>query len=109
MNDNVFGFNKDRFLPDSEIEALYLKKSEATNDKAIQNKLTRALTYDPRKSDIYFGSETDAQRAETIAHKLHEMTIDEFLTSDYPYRWLDELVGVQIYKVVNQKVLAEVG
>ena len=109
MNDNVFGFNKDGFLLDSEIEALYLKKSEVINDKAIKSKLSRALMYDPRKSDIYFGSETDAQKAETIAHKLHEMTIDEFLISNYPYNWLDELVGVQIYKVVNPKVLNQVG
>lgn len=105
MNEDIYGFNKDGFLPDDEIEALYIKKSEGTDDKTIQDKLFRALMYDPRKSDIYFGSEEVTHKAEQIAHKLHEMTNDEFLTSDYPYKWLKELAGAQIYKVTNPKVL----
>lgn len=107
MDENVFGFNKDGFISDSEIEELYTKKAKATRDKIIQDKLFRALMYDPRKSDIYFGSQEAAEKAEQIAHKLHAMTTDEFLASDYPYNWLDELAGAQILKVTNPGVLKE--
>lgn len=105
MNEDVFGFKKVGFLSDSEIEELYTKKVEATVDKVIQDKLFRALMYDPRKSDIYFGSEEDAHKAERIARKLHEMATNVFLASDYPYIWLDELAGAKIYKVNNSEVL----
>lgn len=103
--DNVFGFSKDGFLSDSEIEALYAQKSVTIKDKNIQNKLFKALMYDPRKSDVYFGSEEVAQKAEKIAHKLHSMTKKSFLASDYAYKWLDDLKGAKIYKVTNPKVL----
>ena len=106
--DNVFGFSKDGFMPDTDIEALYAQKAVGVNDKNIQNKLFRAQLYDPRKSDIYFGSEKDAHKAEQIAYKLHEMTTDAFLTSDYPYKWLDELAEAKIFKVVNPNVLKQI-
>jgi|SRR3990170_271217 len=103
--DNVFGFNKSKLPTDSEIEELYFKKSEATINKDIQNKLFRASMYDPRKSDIYFGTEEVALKAEQISHKLDEMTTGEFMSSSYPYEWLSELPEVTIYKVTNPSVL----
>jgi hypothetical protein len=109
MNNQVYGFSKNEFLSDLEIEKLYEKKAEGTNDKSIQDKIFSALMFDPRKSDINFGSEANANKAEAIAHKLHEMTTDEFLTSDYPYKWLDELAGAHIYKVVNPKAITKAG
>jgi len=101
--DNVFGFNKSKLPTDSEIEELYFKKSEATINKDIQNKLFRASMYDPRKSDIYFGTEEVALKAEQISH--NEMTTGEFMSSSYPYEWLSELPEVTIYKVTNPSVL----
>ena len=103
--DNVFGFDKVGFLSDAEIEGLYTKKSEATLDKDIQAKLFRASMYDPRRSDIYFGTEEAALKAEQIAHKLNEMTTDEFVYSSYSYEWLDELPEATIYKVVNPAII----
>jgi hypothetical protein len=105
MNNDVYGFNKNGFLSDSEIEELYAKKSERVEDKKTQDKLFHALMYDPRKSDIYFGSEKDAHKAESVAHKLDAMTTETFISSDYPYQWLDELVGTKICKVTNPDVL----
>lgn len=102
---NVFGFDKVAFLSDTEIEDLYTRKSELTKDKDIQAKLFRASMYDPRKSDIYFGTEEAAFKAEQIAHKLNEMTTNEFLVSNYPYEWLSELPEATIYKVTNSSAL----
>lgn len=102
---NVFGFDKVGFLSDTEIEELYTKKSEFIKDKDIQTKLFRAIMYDPRKSDIYFGTEEAALKAEQIAHKLNEMTTDEFMTSNYSYEWLSELPEETVYKVTNPSVL----
>ncbi len=103
--DNVFGFNKSGFLTDSEIEDLYTMKSEATTDRNIQDKLFRANMYDPRKTDIYFGAEEAALKAEKIANKLNEMTTDEFMSSNYPYEWLSELPEATVYKVTNPSIL----
>jgi len=103
--DNVFGFSKDGFPPDSEIEEMYIKTAESVEDRVIQDKLFRALLYDPRRSDIYFGTEEDAHKAEEIAHKLNSMSKESFLTSGYAYEWLDELSGAQIFKIVDPKVL----
>ena len=103
--DNVFGFDKVGFLSDSEIEELYTKKSEATLDKDIQAKLFRASMYDPRRSDIYFGTEEAATKAEKIAHKLNKMTLDVFVISSYPCEWLCELPEATILKVTNPSIL----
>ena len=103
--DNVFGFDKVGFLSDSEIEVLYTKKSEVISDKDIQIKLLRAGMYDPRRSDIYFGTEEAAIKAEKIAHKLNEMDTDAFMSSNYPSEWLGELPEATIYKVTNPSVL----
>jgi hypothetical protein len=102
---NVFGFDKVGFTTDREIEELYSRKSELTDDKDIQAKLLRASLYDPRKSDIYFETEEAASKAEQIAHKLNEMTTDEFMQDNYPAEWLQELQGASIYKIPNPSVL----
>jgi len=103
---DIFSFSKKGFLSDSEIEALYIKKAESVKDKVIQDKLFRALMYDPRKSDIFFGSEEDAHKAEQIALKLHSMDQVAFLESDYPHFWLNELSGARIYKIANKEMLS---
>ena len=102
---NVFGFDKVGFPTDTEIEALYARKSELTDDKDIQAKLLKASMYDPRKSDVYFGTKEAASRAEQIAHELNEMTTDEFMESNYPYEWLEELKGASIYKITSPSIL----
>lgn len=102
---NVYGFDKVEFPTDTEIEELYSRKSELTDDKDIQAKILRASMYDPRKSDIYFGTVEAASKAEQIAHKLVEMTTDEFMESNYPSEWLSELHGVSIYKIANPSVI----
>lgn len=106
--DNVFGFDKPNLISDTEIEELYTKKSEMTEDKDIQQKLFRASMYDPRKSDIYFSTQEAAVLAEKIAHKLSEMTAIEFMSSSYPYEWLDELPETTIYKIINKSILKSV-
>lgn len=103
--DNIFSFSKSCFLSDSEIEELYAKKIESTHDQGIQTKLLRASLYDPRRTDIYFSTQEVATQAEKIAHKLNEMTTDEFMTSSYPYGWLSELPEATIYKVTNPSIL----
>lgn len=103
--DNVFGFDKVGFLSDIEIEELYTKRTELTEDKDIQAKLFRASMYDPRKSDIYFITEEAALKAEQIAHKLNEMTTEVFMASNYPAEWLSELPVATIYKVTNPSIL----
>lgn len=102
---NVFGFDKVGFPADDEIEQLYARKSELTDDKDIQAKLLKASMYDPRKSDIYFGTEEEASKAEQIAHKLNQMATDEFMESNYPLEWFSELQGASIYKIANPEVL----
>jgi len=102
---NVFGFDKVGFPSDTEIEELYSRKSELTQDRDTQAKLLRASMYDPRKSDIYFGTEEAALKAEQIAHKLNGMTTEAFMTGTYPHEWLSELPMATIYKVTNPAVL----
>lgn len=101
----IFGFDKTGYLSDSEIEALYQKKSELVNNKEVQNKLFNASLYDPRKSDIYFSSAESANKGKEIADKLHKITTEEFLNSNYAYQWFDELSGASIFKIVNKNVL----
>ena len=103
--DGVFDYKKVGFLSDTEIEAIYAKKSKSINDKSIQQKLFRASIYDPRKSDVYFGSQECALKAEKIADKLNRMPEAVFLSSSYPYKWFDELEGETIFKIVNKKIL----
>ncbi|MFH1408187.1 MAG: hypothetical protein ABIG91_04120 [Patescibacteria group bacterium] len=105
QNNKVFGFDKTGFLSDLEIEALYQKKSELITDKTAQDELLKASFYDPRKSDIYFGSVESANKGKEIADKLHQMTEEEFLGSDYAYQWFDELSGASLFKIVNKNVL----
>lgn len=106
-NNKVFGFDKTGYSSDSEIEALYQKKSELVTDKTVKDKLFKASLYDPRKSDIYFSSVESANKGKEIANKLHRMTTDEFLGSNYSYQWLDELSGASIFKIVNKNVLKQ--
>lgn len=107
MNDKnkVFGFDKTGYLSDSEIEALYQKKSESIIDKTVKDKLFKASLYDPRKSDIYFSSVESANKGKEIADKLDKITTEEFLSSDYAYQWFDELSGASLFKIVNKSVL----
>lgn len=99
----MFNYEKGGFSTDTEIELLYIDKAKMTSDKTRQEKLFRASMYDPRKSDIYFGSEKAALKAEAIAKNLQKLTKIEFMDSDYPFVWLDELAGESIFKVVNKK------
>lgn len=101
----TFSFSKDNYTSDKEIEELYNRKIESTSSVDIQNKLFRARMYDPRKSDVYFGSEKVALKAQEIGKRLQKLSLEEFIASDYPFMWLDELAGEAIFKVVNKKIL----
>ena len=107
QNSKVFGFDKTGYLSDLEIEALYQKKSELVADKTVQDKLFRASFYDPRKLDVFFDSVESANKGKGIADKLHRMTAEEFLSSDYAYRWFDGLSGASLFKIVNKNVLKQ--
>lgn len=108
QNNTVFGINKNSYLTDSEIERLYREKIEALsdNEKEIKNKLFKASLYDPRRTDIYFGSEEAANKAQQVGDKLHLMTKEDFMSGDYPYKWIDELAGESIFRIINKKVLS---
>lgn len=100
-------FDKSSYLSDSEIEKQYREKINSLEDggEETRDKFFKASLYDPRRTDVYFGSKESAEKAQEIANRLHIMSKEEFMASDYPYKWIDELPGVSIYKIVNKKVL----
>lgn len=100
-----FGFDKNYDLTDDEIEKRYVERMTSESNKVIADKLFRASLCDPRRSDVYFDSNETAMRAKGIADKLNDLSLNEFSTSDYSYKWLDELSGAGIFKVINKDVL----
>lgn len=104
-NNAAYSFDKKSFPTTDQIERLYQQKIEKTSDGSIKLKLERALFFDPRKPDIYFGSAEGAQKGEAIAEKLNSLSTEEFLSSDYPSQWLDELGGERLFKILDPSVL----
>lgn len=106
INDEAaYSFDKNSCPAIEEIERLYNLKIKNTLDDSLKLKLERALFFDPRKPDIYFGSAKGAQKGEAIADKLNSLSPEEFLSSRYPYEWLDELGGSTLYKIIDPSVL----
>lgn len=104
-NKTIHSFDKNSCPAVEQIEKLYQRKIENTSDGSVKLKLERALFFDPRKPDIYFGSEKAAQMAEVIADKLNSLSTEEFLSSNYPYEWLDELGGESLFRILDPSVL----
>lgn len=105
VKDEVFGFDKTGYLSDSEIEKLYQEKIYLTSNQEIKDKLSKSSMCDPRKSDIYFDSVEAANKGKEIAGKLNNMTKDEFMTSDYSWKWFGELPGGSLFKIINKEIL----
>lgn len=105
IDNTKFGFDKNYNLTDDEIEKWYVERMTSESDKVIADKLFRASLCDPRRSDVYFDSNETAMKAKRIADKLNDLSLDEFSTSNYPYKWLDGLSGGSIFKIINKNVL----
>lgn len=106
INDNAaYSFDKNSCPAIEQIEKLYNLKIKNTSDGSVKLKLERALFFDPRKPDIFFGSAKGAQKGEVIAEKLNSLSTEEFLSSNYPYQWLDELGGESLFRILDPSVL----
>lgn len=113
---NVYSPNRTGFTDAQTVERLYEERinrilksdnpalTEKIKDQLVK-RLQRCLFYDPRLPDVYYGSAEAADKAQQIAQKLHKMTQDEFLASDYPYLWLGELGKASLFKIIDKDVL----
>lgn len=117
LSGNAFSFDKAGYVDAQTIGGLYYvklhtllrerKEAELSGEeRKVYLQLQRAMFYDPRLPDVYFGSKEAADKARQIAGKLHRMTAAEFLAGDYPYLWVDELAGERLLKILNPSVLS---
>lgn len=60
-------------------------------DKKIFDLLIRASMYDPRRSDVGYGTKEMVEKGQEIAAKLDAMSEEEFMTSPFALEWIDIL------------------